>query len=420
MDELGPRLRELGRAVARVSDRGADRATLDGARRRWLAPAPPLQGVRRRTIAIAFAAAACIALGTGAVLLGRSGDDSFEVGSPPARGAVGDWIAAEPDAALGVRFSEGSHLTLAPNARVRVTEATAGGASILIEHGQVRAAVVHAGAQTRWAIVAGPSAVRVVGTALDAAWDPSTERFDLTMHEGSTIVTGPLLDAGRTLVAGERLGVSVRQGRLEITAASVAPSADTSAAEQQPVAPAAEPPVATDAPTAMPSGAPPGPSATVAPWRELGRGGALRGGARRGRPHRVLEGARAGIRGRAHAARRRGSLRGAAIRRARGAARGAPPLRRTRAFRLPARQDRGRSAGLADGSPATRIAARVATSARAAGPARAARAPAPRRSSTAVRYAWIPARAASIAALAATPAPAAPRASPERASVRGA
>ncbi len=246
MDKLSERIQELGAAVREVSDASADPSALAAARRRFLASASsPARRGARRSILVALAAAACLAL-VAVVLVRREGAAlSFDVGAPPVAGAVGDWVAAEHDAPLGVRFSEGTRVTLAPGARIRVTEISASGAGLLIERGTVHAEVHHQGRDTRWAVRAGPFEVKVTGTTFDAGWDPTTEVFELSMAEGSVGVSGPLVPTGRVVVAGERLRIAVREGRMELTT-----SRDAAGAVGEPTAPVPAQPATTAGPIA--------------------------------------------------------------------------------------------------------------------------------------------------------------------------
>lgn len=282
MDELSTRLAKLGQAVAQVSDRAADPSAAQAARRRLLST------TERRSTPAPWAFGAGIAAVCAAALLLfttlRPAALSFDVGSPPTPGSVSEWIAATPDAALPVRFSEGSSLVLAAGARVRVTETSSQGAGVLIERGKVHATIQHAGRSTQWTLRAGPFEVHVVGTTFDAQWDPGAEVFDLSMKEGSVTVTGPFLPSERAILAGERLQVSIREKRMELrTAQAELPSPPPPSTEPAPAAPpetpahpAIEPsePAGSTAPTP-----PPSPSATAAAaesrpgWRQLAEGG---------------------------------------------------------------------------------------------------------------------------------------------------
>ena len=212
MGDLTPRFCALGKAVSGVSDRLADRGSVDGARRRFLqssASKPDLRwrtGVRRGLLVFALVTIAALVW-----LVPRRPEPavSFSIGWPAREGQVGEWIAAEHD--IPVRFSEGTIFSLDPGAKIRVASTTAHGAFVLVEQGRLRAAVVHAGPDTQWSVRAGPFDVRVTGTMFSASWDPTGEVFELAMQEGRVVVMGPLLAPARELRAGEWLRVAVRE-----------------------------------------------------------------------------------------------------------------------------------------------------------------------------------------------------------------
>jgi transmembrane sensor len=289
MDKLSTRLSRLGRAVADVNEQAADPGAIPAARRRLLSTPSPERG-RRFSAPAGFGLAAGLAAACAAALLFffalRPGAVSFAIGSPPSPGAVGGWIAASRDAALPVRFSEGSSLVLAPGARMRVTETSAEGAGVLIERGKVHASIEHANRGTRWTLRAGPFEVRVVGTIFDAQWDPTTEVFELAMTEGSVTVTGPFLSSERAIVAGERLSISIREKRMEHrTAQAELPSSpgDAPPAEAAPAATPEAPPEQVGEPAEPTGGAEPKPRSSASAssataesrpsWRELAEGG---------------------------------------------------------------------------------------------------------------------------------------------------
>jgi hypothetical protein len=202
--------------------------------------------------AAALAVAACFAIGLAFWRFGvssRAGSEgaaiTFSVAAdapdaPPLPGILGEWVAADARSPRVVRFSDHSALQLAPGARMRVTTTTPSGADLLLERGAMHVDVAHerptaaaeappaasASPETprakRWAVRAGPFEVRVTGTIFDAAWDPMAERFELTMIEGRVLVTGPSLPPERAVVGGERLIVSVRDGKMVLSSVSVA------------------------------------------------------------------------------------------------------------------------------------------------------------------------------------------------------
>lgn len=256
MGHLNNRLEKLGQVVSETSDHLADPTAIAAARRRWLESpqaAPRMANRRRAAFVLAAACVLCAALVSS--LIRQPSAISFSIGSPATRGSVGEWIAAGSDGPSVVRFSEGTSLTLAPRAKLRITETTAHGAGVLLEQGRVEASVVHTGADTRWALRAGPFDVRVTGTRFEAAWDPVSETFEIAMREGSVVVRGPVLSSERALIAGEKLRISTREGVLSLhTAQPSAPPQDVAPAASTALAPprdtASAEPVASAAPAA--------------------------------------------------------------------------------------------------------------------------------------------------------------------------
>jgi hypothetical protein len=272
---------DLGAAVADVSDRLSDvsgRVAVDRARRAFLAPPVPKRlPVRPRALALAFAACGVLL----AVFLWLSaGPRSLTYRVADRAGAVGEWVAADV-APLGLRFSDASTLALAPGARARVTTTTAQGADVLIERGGVHAVIAHATRSTRWTVRAGPFEVRVTGTVFDASWDPTTESFELGMQEGSVVVSGPHLPPERAVVAGERLRVSVREGRMELTTGPASPAPKACAepvvvATAPSAAPAIEPAVAAPKVAASAVPAASAPASSPPAWKDLAAHGKYR------------------------------------------------------------------------------------------------------------------------------------------------
>lgn len=294
MDDLKQRLEELGKSVSDTSDRLTDPVAIATARRRFLqSPQAASRTKSRRGAAFILAAACVLCAALVLFVVRRPSAVSFAVGSPPTAGTVGEWISAANAGPTVVHFSEGTSLTLAPMAKVRVTETTAHGAGVLLEQGRVEASVVHTGADTQWALRAGPFDVRVTGTRFEAAWDPAGETFEITMREGSVVVRGPVLSSERVLVAGEHLRISVRDGELALNTAQpntpqkIVPPADSTAiALAPPREPAgAELPIIASAspsattPPRSPTALGPAPDSTASAgdrepsWRELASAG---------------------------------------------------------------------------------------------------------------------------------------------------
>jgi hypothetical protein len=259
MDDLTRNLEELGRAVAtdldahdeKVGDLAAVRERLLGADVR-----PPS---RRRVAVVASlaAAAALAALALVFVRAERTPPITFttDAAHQQQAGVVGEWIAATPDERVALSFSEGTRFVLAPGARARVTSAAVHGAALTLEEGRLDATVTHHDARTAWSLRAGPFDVQITGTRFTADWDPGRVVFELEMQEGTVVVTGPELDGGRRLSAGERLRVSVREHAS--TEERIRPPSAVAANDVKP-APAAS----TDAP---PGDVEPSPSPSLSP-----------------------------------------------------------------------------------------------------------------------------------------------------------
>jgi hypothetical protein len=233
---MGSPLIELGRRVAAAQARVGAEGTSPEALLRSLA-------ARRRSARRAVAAAALL---TGALVVGagiglRPRPLRFALPSGH-EGQPGEWIAAESGAPLAVTFSDGSRLALDPAARARVAAVEPKGARLVLERGSVEARIVHREG-TRWELDAGPFLVQVTGTRFRLSWQPEAERLALMIDEGSVRVTGPLLEAGRAVGAGEALEVRVPERALAVHRASGEPVAPASAAEAPAPLPAAPAPV---------------------------------------------------------------------------------------------------------------------------------------------------------------------------------
>src|SRR5512140_2319722 len=106
MDDLSEKLHKLGDAVSDTAERLSDPSELDAARRLWTQPRARAASRARRPFILLSAAACLVALVVALVLVRPGSHVSFVVGVPPARGAIGDWVAADPGAPLPMRFSE--------------------------------------------------------------------------------------------------------------------------------------------------------------------------------------------------------------------------------------------------------------------------------------------------------------------------
>ncbi len=226
----------LGRIIAEGTDRLADPAALPKVRARVLQSAPPPARRRAPVVAAAVIVAAVVLFAVHWLRQQPESALTFEVGEPPRVGAIGEWLAPSAGQELTVQFSEGTRLTLADGARLRVTRTSERGANVLLEKGSVHARVMTAAADPRWSCAAGPFVIEVTGTAFKASWDPVAEQLELVVQEGSVMVRGPVVEE-QVLRGGQRLRVSVADARAELRAGEAAPSASAAPS----VLPSAEP-----------------------------------------------------------------------------------------------------------------------------------------------------------------------------------
>lgn len=279
---MAPDLKSLGQRLAAVQDANLDALVdLERSRARLLAASRP--GRWWRAPRLALAAIVLLLAGFTLVLRQQTQPLSFRVG-PAARDQVGDWIAASQGQSVPIVFSDGTELTLLDQGRARVVDVAATGASVFVERGKLRAAVVPR-PRGQWRLFMGPYRVRVTGTKFDVAWEPESERFALSLLEGSVVVSGPAIDGERTLRAGESL---------ELARPAPSRAATEALPEPQPASPVVSGP-ASGGPAAAEPDAPPAPdkpaaapgrqrqrralepSATRAPdFRELARAGRYR------------------------------------------------------------------------------------------------------------------------------------------------
>jgi hypothetical protein len=187
---------------------------------------------------LAAAAALVLVLGGAFALHLRHGARPIAAVEP------GAWIETKVNESFPLEFSEGSRVLLLGQSRARVASVDPRGAHVVLLHGALTAKIVHR-ADTAWAFAAGPFAVRVTGTKLGVAWQPTSQDFEVSVDEGSVYVTGPLLEGGRTVTAGQRCVVRLRKAELEVT-----PSPRTTSSAELPVISVTDlPPVGSSATT---------------------------------------------------------------------------------------------------------------------------------------------------------------------------
>jgi hypothetical protein len=152
---------------------------------------------------------------------------------------AGAWIDAgylrvpEDGASTAMHFSDGSEVKVAPGGKLRVGELRRNGARVSLQDGAATLRVVHRD-DTHWAVDAGPFVVEVTGTSFDVRWSTRDEAFDLTLHDGSVVVRGPLTGDGVRLSPGQHLRVRVSAGELRVEAATLEGAAELRPMEARP------------------------------------------------------------------------------------------------------------------------------------------------------------------------------------------
>jgi TolA-binding protein len=185
-----------------------------------------------RALVMAMAAALSVAAMAWFSLHRRPGPLEFKVDG--AAGIAQTWLAAPAERPLVVAFSEGTVVKVQPLSRARVVDTDPFGANIALESGRLSAEVVHK-PESAWHLIAGPFAVRVTGTRFDLRWNAASQKFSITVLEGSVGVSGSIVGIERPVRAGETLAASVTQGKLELIIAgdrrAAAMSDDTAASQ---------------------------------------------------------------------------------------------------------------------------------------------------------------------------------------------
>lgn len=145
-------------------------------------------------------------------------------------GAVigGDVVQAAPSQPAGLRFSEGTEVTLASGARLGIAKRTRHGALLELEQGQARFRVAHRRG-ARWSVVAGPFAVEVTGTEFTVDWSPRSGRMVVELAVGAVRVGGASVRGAVELHAGQRLVATASDGRLTLGPSAPAARMDDAA-----------------------------------------------------------------------------------------------------------------------------------------------------------------------------------------------
>lgn len=144
--------------------------------------------------------------------------------------SASNYLVAPAHESASLKFSDGSEVTAAPGARLRVDSTHSRGARVLVEQGVARASVTHRD-QTNWVFVAGPFDVRITGTSFTLSWDGAEQVLDLTLHEGSVEVDSALGANGIKVKTGQRFHASVTEGTMQLLAADSPDLADATTPE---------------------------------------------------------------------------------------------------------------------------------------------------------------------------------------------
>lgn len=155
-----------------------------------------------------LAAAACLVVALGGYWLYTPALTYSVVGGA----IVGDSVIGSEN--TKIRFSDGSEVALGRGSKASIEELTADGGRVSLEQGQVNVAIVKK-PDTRWFVEAGPYTVRVTGTAFDVRWSEADRSFELHLHHGSVVVTGPQIGNGFTLRPGQKL-LGRAEGRVTV------------------------------------------------------------------------------------------------------------------------------------------------------------------------------------------------------------
>jgi hypothetical protein len=249
-------LEELGRRLAREQDALRSRSPARAAaRERFAALEATAPRHASRRVPMVLAAAALLAVIAGAALWPREravGPLVARIGASQRAIAAGAWVEApvngEP---LRVRFSDGTHIDLAPRTRLRVIDVDAHGAHLLLESGRAHVAVApRPGAS--WRLSVGPFAVRVIGTRFDVSWDPEGDAFQLALGHGKVALSGCVFGGEYAMRAGQAVDASCKLGRFNVRALSDPQPVPAAALPAQPEPSAAAAAPAVIEPAAVP------------------------------------------------------------------------------------------------------------------------------------------------------------------------
>jgi TolA-binding protein len=173
-------------------------------------------GARRWAALVAVAAALALIAGVSVFSLRERASTSRK---GPALSAIsggkvldGGYLSESDRAGIRLYFDEGSEFALSPGTRGRLRVAEADGVRLGIEHGSASLRITHH-PEHRWSVEAGPFLVAVKGTDFTVSWDPTSERFELSLRRGRVTVSGPIVGESLALQAGQKLSVSLPEAK---------------------------------------------------------------------------------------------------------------------------------------------------------------------------------------------------------------
>lgn len=128
----------------------------------------------------------------------------------------GGYLHESGGAGLTMAFNDGSSVAFTSGTRGRLRELERDGARVAIEHGAASFEISR-GVGKRWLIDAGPFLIAATDASLLVAWEPLSERFELTLTSGRATVNGPVAAGEIRLRAGQRLAVDLTKAQAVIT-----------------------------------------------------------------------------------------------------------------------------------------------------------------------------------------------------------
>jgi TolA-binding protein len=211
----------------------------------------------RRLLHAALAAALIAVAGAAAALILQVGQARFSGQEGVSLRKEGLWFESRPGKAMLLRFKDGSRIELASLATGKVVEADEKTVRIVLQGGTLSAGI-RRGTGIRWSFRCGSYLVSVKGTAFSMTWSERDRILDLTVLEGTVLVTGAgIAEGGIAVAAGNHLKADEKKRTIFLEPAS---TKEKGTETSPPSPPAGEPlsPAATGG--VCPAGGPDAPS----------------------------------------------------------------------------------------------------------------------------------------------------------------